>query len=162
VINRLGGRDRKRSHGRQAGGSALAIVLGTVLDGVPESVVLGLSLLGAEGVSVAVLAAVFMSNLAESLAATTGLITAGWRSTPILGMWLLVVGVCGLSALVGVTVLEGAPAGVVAFMLAFAGGAILTMLADTMMPEAFEYGGRLVGLLTTAGFGLAFALSALA
>jgi zinc transporter, ZIP family len=46
-------------------------------------------------------------------------------------------------------------------VLAFAGGAILTMLADTMVPEAFEHGGMLVGLFTTLGFALAFALSAL-
>jgi zinc transporter, ZIP family len=159
LLHRRGGADRKRSHGGQAGGSALAIVLGTVLDGVPESIVLGLSLLGTGTVSLAVLAAVFLSNLAESLAATTGLRTAGWRRPAILGMWALVVVVCGLAALVGVVALAGAPEAVVAFMLAFAGGAILTMLADTMMPEAFAYGGRLVGLLTTLGFGLAFALS---
>jgi zinc transporter, ZIP family len=159
LLHRLGGADRKRSHGGQAGGSALAIVLGTVLDGVPESIVLGLSLLDTGTVGLAVLAAVFLSNLAESLAATTGLRTAGWRRPAILGMWTLVVVVCGLAALVGVAALAGAPAAVVAFMLAFAGGAILTMLADTMMPEAFDYGGRLVGLLTTLGFGLAFALS---
>lgn len=162
LIGRLGGAERKRSHGRQAGGSALAIVLGTVLDGVPESVVLGIGLLADGRVSVAVLVAVMLSNLAESLAATTGLTRAGWRPGPILGMWLLVVLVCGLSALLGVALLVDAAPGVLAFMLAFAGGAILTMLADTMMPEAFEQGGRPVGLLTTLGFGLAFALSTLA
>jgi zinc transporter, ZIP family len=159
AIHRLGGAHRKRSHGGQAGGSALAIVLGTVLDGVPESIVLGLTVLNAGTVSVAVLAAVFLSNLAESLAATTGLTAAGWPRPAVLGMWTLVVLTCGLSALLGVAALAGAASGVVAFMLAFAGGAILTMLADTMMPEAFEFGGRLVGLFTTLGFGLAFALS---
>lgn len=161
LINRAGGRDRKRSQGQQAGGSALAIVLGTVLDGVPESIVLGLSLLGDGSVSVAIVAAVFMSNYAEALAATTGLRAASWRAHRIVGMWLLVVAVCGLSAMLGVAVLAGASAGTVAFMLAFAGGAILTMLADTMMPEAFEHGGALVGVLTTVGFGVGFALSAL-
>lgn len=69
--------------------------------------------------------------------------------------------VCGLASLAGYVFLDAAGPDTVAFVLAFAGGAILTMLADTMMPEAFEHGGNLVGLFTTLGFGLAFALSAL-
>lgn len=159
LIARLGGLHRKRSHGRQASGSSLAIVLGTVLDGVPESVVLGVTLLEAGMVSVAVVVAIALSNLAESMAASTGLTAAGWPRIGIVGLWLLVILVCGLSALTGVVLLTGAPPAVVAFILAFAGGAILAMLADTMMPEAFEHGGRLVGLMTTLGFGLAFALT---
>ena len=67
----------------------------------------------------------------------------------------------GLAALFGFVAFDSAPAGTIAFVLSFAGGAILTMLADTMMPEAFEHGGKLVGLVTTLGFGLAFAISAL-
>ena len=69
--------------------------------------------------------------------------------------------VSGLAALAGYVLFDGASGDTVAFVLAFAGGAILTMLADTMMPEAFAHGGRLVGVLTTAGFALAFAISAL-
>ena len=68
---------------------------------------------------------------------------------------------CGLASLAGYALFDGADPSTVAFVLAFAGGAILTMLADTMMPEAFEHGGKLVGLFTTAGFAVAFALSAL-
>jgi ZIP family zinc transporter len=124
LVDRLGGADRKHSGGRQAEGSPLAIDLGTVLDGIPESVVLGLTLVVEGAVSAAFLVAVALSNIPEALAATTGLV-------------------------------------VVAFVLAFAGGAILTMLADTMMPEAFEHGGRLVGVATTCGFALAFPISAL-
>ena len=158
VIDRMGGNDRKRSEGQQAGGSGLAIVLGAVLDGIPESLVLGIGLLGGTGVSVAFLAAVFISNVPEGIAATSGLRTSGWAPSRILGLWALVVLVSALASLAGFGVFDDASASTVAFVLSFAGGAVLTMLADTMMPEAFENGGNLVGLLTTAGFALAFAL----
>jgi zinc transporter, ZIP family len=136
-------------------------VLGIVLDGIPESIVLGLTLLTGEGISAAMLAAVFLSNLPESVAATVGLRSGGWSGGRVMGLWALVTAASGIAALVGFAVLDGAAPRTIAFVLAFAGGAILTMLADTMMPEAFEKGGRYVGLATTAGFGLAFAISAL-
>jgi len=157
-IDRMGGDQRKSSGGEQAEGSGLAIVLGAVLDGIPESIVLGIGLLGGAGVSVAFITAVFLSNLPEGLAATTGLLRAGWASRDVFLLWGAVVLVSALSALAGYAVFDGASPDVVAFVLAFAGGAILTMLADTMMPEAFEHEGRLVGLFTAAGFALAFAL----
>jgi zinc transporter, ZIP family len=161
LIDRFGGAQRKRSGGEQAEGSPLAIVLGIVLDGIPESIVIGLGLLTGDGVSVAVLAAVFLSNLPEAVAATTGLSKAGWKGSQILWLWVLVTVVAGLSSLAGYALLQDASANPVAFVLAFAGGAVLTMLADTMMPEAFQHGGRLVGVFTTVGFGIAFALSTL-
>ncbi len=111
--------------------------------------------------SAAFLVAVFLSNLPESIAATTGLAQAGWAKSRILGLWILVMTVSGLAALAGYVLLDTASPQTIAFVLAFAGGAILTMLADTMMPEAFEHGGKLVGVLTTFGFALAFAISAL-
>lgn len=158
LIDRMGGEGRKASDGSQADGSGLAIVLGAVLDGIPESIVLGLGLLAGEGVSVAFIAAVFISNLPEGLAATTGLLAAGWARSRVLLLWGGVAFVSALSALLGYVALDGAPPGTIAFVLAFAGGAILCMLADTMMPEAFAHEGRLVGLFTAAGFALAFAL----
>jgi ZIP family zinc transporter len=161
AIDRMGGERRKHSGGDQAGGSALAITLGIVLDGIPESIVLGLTLLEGAGVSVAFLVAVALSNLPEAFAASSGLAKSGWRSSRILGLWLLVSVVSGLAAVLGYVVFDTAGQGTLAFVLAFAGGAILTMLADTMMPEAFEHGGRLTGVVTTLGFTLAFAISAL-
>ena len=160
LIDRMGGEGRKKMK-RAAGGSALAIVLGIVLDGIPESAVIGLGLLDGGGVSIAVIAAVFLSNLPEAIAATHGLNADGWRRGKILGLWTAVTIVCGLSSLLGYVALDSAGPAALAFVLAFAGGAILTMLADTMMPEAFEHGGKLVGLMTTLGFGLAFALTTL-
>jgi zinc transporter, ZIP family len=161
LLDRFGGGDRKHSGGKQAGGSALAIVLGIVLDGVPESIVLGLTILEEGTVSAAFLVAVFLSNLPEAIAATSGLAKSGWTRSRILRLWTVVAIVSGLAALVGYTVFDSASPTTLAFVLAFAGGAILTMLADTMMPEAFEHGGKLVGIFTTFGFGLAFAISAL-
>jgi zinc transporter, ZIP family len=161
LIDRLGGDERKRSGGEQAEGSALAIVLGIVLDGIPESFVLGLTVLKEGAVSAAFLVAVFLSNLPEAIAATSGLAKAEWQPRRILGLWMLVVAVSGFAAWAGYTFLDSASPSFEAFVLAFAGGAILTMLADTMMPEAFKYGGKLVGLFTTGGFALAFAVSAL-
>jgi zinc transporter, ZIP family len=161
IVDRMGGDGRKKMRRTAGAGSALAIVLGIVLDGIPESAVIGLGLLQGTGVSVAVIAAVFLSNLPEAIAATTGLAADGWARGRILGLWTLVTLVSGLASFLGFAVFDSAGPGALAFVLAFAGGAILTMLADTMMPEAFEHGGKLVGLVTTLGFGLAFALTTL-
>jgi ZIP family zinc transporter len=161
LVDRMGGAGRKQIRGTAGAGSALAIVLGIVLDGIPESAVIGLGLLEGTGVSVAVIAAVFLSNLPEAIAATTGLASGGWKRGRILGLWVVVTLICGLASLLGYTFFDSAGPAALAFVLAFAGGAILTMLADTMMPEAFEHGGKLVGLLTTLGFGLSFALTLL-
>jgi ZIP family zinc transporter len=161
LIDRLGGSHRKHSGGKQASGSGPAIVLGIVLDGIPESVVLGLTVLQGGSVSAAFLFAVFLSNLPEAIAATSGLAAAGWRRSRLLGLWVLVALVSGLAALLGYAVFDAAAPSTIAFVQSFAAGAILTMLADTMMPEAFEHGGKLVGILTTIGFAVAFAITSL-
>lgn len=161
LIDARGGAGRKASSGGQSSGSALAIVLGIVLDGIPESFVLGLTVLEAGSVSAAFLVAVYLSNLPESVAATTGLARSGWSAVRILGLWIVVMLASGLAALAGYALLDTASPKTIALVLAFAGGAILTMLADTMMPEAFKHGGRLVGVFTTFGFGLGFLISSL-
>jgi ZIP family zinc transporter len=161
VVDRMGGDGRKSMTRAPGTGSALAIVLGIVLDGIPESAVIGLGLLSGSGVSVAVIAAVFLSNLPEAIAATTGLKAGGWAPRKVMGLWALVALVSALASLLGYALFDSAGPDALAFVLAFAAGAILTMLADTMMPEAFEHGGKLVGLLTTLGFGLAFAIAML-
>ena len=162
LIDSMGGEERKSlDGGDDASGSALAIVLGIVLDGIPESLVLGLTVLQSGAVSAAFLVAVFLSNLPEAIAATSGLSRSGWPRGRILGLWILVTGACGLASLAGYVFLDTASPAAVAFVLAFAGGAILTMLADTMMPEAFQHGGKLVGVITTIGFSLAFTISVL-
>jgi zinc transporter, ZIP family len=158
AISTMGYRDRKKMNAVHSA-SGLAIVLGIVLDGVPESAVLGLTVLESGTVGVAVLAAVFLSNLPESIAATSGLRSSGWSWGGVYGLWTGIVLVSGIAAAVGYQLMSAATPAAFAFVLAFAGGAILSMLATTMMPEAYEYGGRLVGVTTTIGFAAAFAIS---
>ena len=161
LIDRLGGGDRKDADGGQSSGSALAIVLGTVLDGIPESMVIGLTIYEGGAVGAAYLAAVFISNLPESLSSTTGLLTGGWKKSRILWMWIAIALISGLASLAGYGLFQHASEDTVAFVLAFAAGAILTMLADTMMPEAYEHGGKMVGVITTLGFAVAFIIHTL-
>ena len=161
VIDRLGGGDRKDPDGDQEGGSPLAIVLGTVLDGIPESMVIGLTIFEGGAVGAAYLAAVFISNLPESISSTSGLVTSGWQKSRILWMWIAIAVISGIASLLGYALFQDAAPGTVAFVLAFAAGAILTMLAETMMPEAYEHGGKFVGVMTTLGFAVAFAIHTL-
>jgi zinc transporter, ZIP family len=161
LIDRMGGGDRKDADGGQEGGSPLAIVLGTVLDGIPESMVIGLTIFEGKAVGAAYLTAVFISNLPESISSTSGLATAGWARSRILWMWIAIALISGLASLAGYGLFQDSSPDTVAFVLAFAAGAILTMLANTMMPEAFEHGGKWVGVVTTLGFAVAFAIHTL-
>ena len=161
LIDRYGGSDRKDSGGDQGSGSALAIVLGTVLDGIPESMVIGLTISEGGAVGVAFLAAVFISNLPESIASTSG--PRQWQAGR--GRGSSGCGSGSPSSRAGLArrlrFFQSSSPGTVAFVLAFAAGAILTMLADTMMPEAFEHGGKLAGVVTTLGFAVAYAIHTL-
>ena len=133
-------------------------MLGTVLDGIPESMVIGLAIYEGGAVGAAYLAAVFISNLPESISATSGLLAGGWKKSRILWMWIGIALVSGLSSLAGFSLFQDSSPDVFAFVLTFAAGAILTMLANTMMPEAFEHGGKLVGIMVTLGFAVAFTI----
>ena len=137
-------------------GAGLSILLGALLDGVPETAVLGLTLLQTNEIGVAMLVAVFISNLPEGIAATTTLIEGGWKPRLVLEIWGAVVLACGLAAAAGYILLDGASTGVISFVFAFSGGAVLTMLATSMMPEAYEHAGRPVGVLTVVGFVIAY------
>jgi ZIP family zinc transporter len=155
LISHLGGEDRKAIGAAHANELGLPITLGIVLDGVPESIVIGLSLLGGHTVNLAMLMAVFLSNVPEAIAATTGLSAGGWSRVRIMRLWLLMAVVCGAASLAGVVLLANVSNATQAFINMFAGGAILVMLADTMIPEAFEHGGKLAGLVNVMGFALA-------
>jgi ZIP family zinc transporter len=146
------------------GGQGLAIVLGAVLDGIPESVVIGISLIGGGSVSVAVLVAVFLSNVPESISATADLVEGGWSKRSVSLLWTVVVLASTASALLGFVLLEDASGTWIAAIEAFAAGAILTMLADEMIPEAYAGAAssthrKAVGLATALGFAVAAALS---
>ncbi len=161
VLARQGAQHRKRSGGQQpsesdAAGSGNAIALGALLDGIPESVVLGLGLVAGGSVNPAVLVAIFISNVPEGLSSTAGMKTAGRSSRYVFGLWGGIALVSGLSALVGYALLDGASGVTIAFITAIAAGAILAMVADTMIPEAFERQHMLTGLIAALGFLTAF------
>ena len=148
------------SGGGKAGATGLAIALGALLDGLPESFVLGASLLTGAGISTSFLVAVVLSNLPEGLAGARDMRGAGHSETWILGLWAIVAIASGISAAIGFALLSSISAEPLGFAKSFAAGAILTMLADTMFPEAYQQGGKGVGLATLLGFALAFFLSA--
>ena len=160
-VNRRGGERRKNAGDRQ-GGSAAAIAIGALLDGIPESAAIGISLIEGGGVGVALVAAVFLSNVPEGLSSAAGMKRAGRSPAYVFGLWGAVTLASTLAALLGYLFLAGASGNVVAAIQSFAAGAILTMLASTMMPEAYEEGGPFVGVVTTVGFLLAFVLSRVA
>jgi ZIP family zinc transporter len=164
ALARRGARHRKRSGDEQPSeneqrGSGAAIAIGALLDGVPESVVLGLSLLGGNGVGIAVLAAIFISNLPEGLSSAAGMKRNGRSATYVFGVWVGIAVASGLAGLLGCLLLQGASAATIAVITAVAAGAILAMIADTMIPEAFERTQLYTGLLTTIGFLVAFTIS---
>jgi ZIP family zinc transporter len=105
------------------------------------------------------LVAVFISNLPEGIAATTTLRQGGWTNARTIRLWVFVVAACALASPLGYALLDGASPWVLASIFAFAAGAILTMLATSMMPMAYELAGRWVGPVTVAGFALAFAVN---
>lgn len=166
ALSRRGAARRKASGEEQSSeqdqsGSGAAIAIGALLDGVPESVVLGLSLLGGGGggVGVPVLAAIAISNLPEGLSSSAGMKANGRSARYVFGVWVAIALASGLAGAVGVLALDGASDATVSVITAVAAGAILTMVADTMIPEAFARTQLWTGLITTAGFITAFALS---
>jgi ZIP family zinc transporter len=164
LLARRGARHRKRSGEEQPSesehqGSGAAIALGALLDGIPESVVLGLSLLGGGGVGVPVLAAIFISNLPEGLSSSAGMKRNGRSAAYVFGVWCGIAVASGLAGLLGCLLLQGASADTIALITAVAAGAILAMISDTMIPEAFERTHLYAGLLATTGFLVAFTIS---
>jgi ZIP family zinc transporter len=161
IIDHRGGHRRKsptrQTESSQGGGTAL--MLGALLDGIPESAAIGASLVGGGKVSGAMVAAVFLSNVPEALSASAGLKAAGRRRGFVFGLWLGVCAVSAIAAGLGFVLLGTASPSTIAFVQCFAAGAIITMLGDTMVPEATEHAGRLVGLVLMAGFATAFVLS---
>jgi len=135
--------------------------VGALLDGVPESIVIGLSILGGGGVSVAMVAAVFISNMPEGLSSAADMRMAGRSARQVVVLWASIGMVCGLSALAGYAVFGGFSAFVIAATTTVAAGAMLAMIADTMIPEAYEIRHDATGLIVVAGFLTSFALTKL-
>lgn len=161
LVDERGGEDRKDIAGDQKGGSGRAIYIGTLLDNIPESIILGMSLAIGGAINLAFLVAVFVSNLPEGVAGSLNLHSQGYSQNKILRMWLTLILVSGLCAGLGFIINHLLPEVDGHIAQAFAAGAMLTMLADAMMPEAYEHGGKLVGLVTVFGFLLSGILSVL-
>jgi len=174
LLARRGARHRKRSGGYQraeheaqdntgkANGSGTAIAIGALLDGIPESIVIGLSLLKGGGASLAMVVAVFLSNLPEGLSSASGMKNAGRSPKAIYGIWAGIALASGLASTLGYTVFHRFPPELLAATTAVAAGGVLAMVVDTMIPEAFAQTHDFAGLITVAGFLAAFSLSKMA
>ena len=150
--------DQPASVATTRGTAGLALLAAVILDGVPENLALGISL--AEGTGgVALLAAIFVSNLPEALVGAASMREQGRSAARVLGLWTACAVLLVLPVVVGAAFLANSDPAVVSLPLAFAAGAVIAALADTIMPEAFEHGGPAVALSTAAGFVLSFVLS---
>jgi ZIP family zinc transporter len=160
-----GARHRKRSghdaasHQPSDPSSGMAIALGALLDGIPESIVIGVSLLQGPSVSLVAVAAVFLSNIPEGLSSAAGMKRAGRSAGFVLGVWAAIALASAAAAAAGYVLFRGTSPQLIAATQAVAAGAILAMVADTMIPEAFETAHDYAGLVTVLGFLTAFALS---
>ena len=171
VANRLltiwGAKHRKRSGKEQPSeeeqsGSGLAIAVGALLDGIPESIAIGLSILHGGAVSIATVAAIFLSNLPEGLSSSAGMRQSGRSATYVFGVWTSIAVACGLSSLIGYAIFGSFSPFIVAVTTAIAAGAMLTMIVDTMIPEAFADTHNWTGIITVFGFLVSFMLTKLA
>ena len=163
ILNRKRGtKNRKRSYGENAGGgkdaSGIALMVGSLMDNIPENMALGISLVAGGTVNIVLIAAIFISNFPEGLASSQGMKNNGKSTKKILLLWTVVVAIGTISSAIGFSVLANVNKDIVSVALSYASGAILVMLAESMIPEAFEEGGSKIGLATMAGFAVAFVL----
>jgi ZIP family zinc transporter len=166
LLARHGAKHRKRSGQQQPSesddpGSGMAIAVGALLDGIPESVVIGTTMLAGGAVSWVAVVAIFLSNLPEGLSSSVGMKKAGRSAAYIFGVWTAIAVISGIAAWAGYAIFGHFSADIIAATTAVAAGAILSMLADTMIPEAFETAHDFAGLVTVIGFLVAFVLSKL-
>lgn len=152
IIGNLGARNRMKVGASKSSSLVIPMVLAIILDGVPESIVIGLGIFEGGSVSLAMLVAVFISNLPEAIAGSSGMKEGGWSKKKILTLWLFIALFCAFATMAGFSLFSGASNQWISFIQAFAGGAILMMLANSMIPEAYEHGGKLAGVFTVLGF----------
>jgi ZIP family zinc transporter len=164
-----GARHRKRSCDEEREKQAkahpdngMALALGALLDGIPESIVIGVSLLAGGAVGYVAVIAVFLSNLPEGLSSAAGMRKEGKTALYTFSLWTGIAVISGVAALVGYIAFDGVDPAAVAAVQAIAAGAILAMIVDTMVPEAFEGTHDFAGLIAVSGFLAAFVLSHMA
>jgi zinc transporter, ZIP family len=145
---------------RRGSDPASALALGAFLDGIPEQLVLGLGVAAGDEVSVGLLGAIFVSNLPEAIGSASEMRAQGRRKETILRLWIAVAVVCTLATVAGFAIADSLSGELEGGFNGFAAGALLVMLADSMIPEARK-AGRVTGLATAFGFAVAAALSSL-
>ena len=158
LIEKFGAKGRGDLDASHSSKLIVPMVLAIILDGIPESIVIGLGIFEGGKVSLAMLVAVFISNLPEAIAGSTGMKAGGWSRGKIQFLWLIITLVCAGASVVGFSLFSQASIEWLSFIQAFAGGAILMMLANSMMPESFEHGGKLAGVFTVLGFAVSVAV----
>jgi ZIP family zinc transporter len=164
LLAHKGAKHRKRSTNAQPTedqeqGSGMAIAIGALIDGIPESIVIGTTMLAGGAVSFVAVIAIFLSNVPEGLSSSVGMRKAGRSKAYVFGVWGAIAIASGLAAWAGYAIFGKFSADVIAATTAVAAGAILAMISDTMIPEAFAETHNFAGLITVLGFLAAFVLS---
>jgi len=152
---------QRRAGGGPESDTGTALALGAFLDGIPEQLVLGIGLARGDGISVALLVAIFASNLPEAIGSARGMADRGRSRASVLRLWLAVGLACAVSTAVGFGVADATSGDLQGAINGFAAGALLVMLIDSMIPAASGDAGRPAGLLTALGFSVAALLSSL-
>ncbi|PWA08741.1 ZIP family metal transporter [Flavobacterium laiguense] len=158
LITKMGTAKSSSTGGARHSQLIIPMVLAIILDGIPESIVIGLGLFEGGTISLAMLAAVFISNLPEAIAGSSGMKSDGWSRKKITLLWFFIVLVCSLATVAGFSLFTTTSEKWLSFIQAFAGGAILMMLANSMIPEAYEHGGKHAGVATVLGFFLSISI----
>jgi zinc transporter, ZIP family len=180
ILSLLGAKHRKRSNqlqkiekekiekeqtqkaGDTEDDNSMALAIGALVDGIPESIVIGVSMIKGGTVGLVTVIAIFLSNLPEGLSSSAGMHKAGRSAVYVFGLWSGIAVASSIASIAGYSLFSGLSPEVIAITTAVAAGAVLSMLADTMIPEAFEKVRNLTGLIMVTGFMVAFVLSKLA